>query len=167
MNNLIQGINKMIKTIEQVKEKRIYIVEEKENEYPYECHTVIVKGEILYSDAKNFQEYCKMHDKEFLLLSEKQFLQRAEKLEKKMCIDWFSITENWYEYQFEVLPPLKWRGNSFFAYEASAATLHAFYIEIGGLFYSGIQPIDRDLQEIKKDLFTAIKEKTVKIGKYK
>ena len=148
----------MIQTIEKPTQ---YIINEK-SKYNYGCETVIYKGKVLYSNAKNFEEYCEMKGKKFLLLNQAQFDIRADKIKKEMCKNWYLIDADRYNEMLEVLPPFKWRGSSFFISEATMDDLHTFFIQVGGLYYEGLQSHRLALNEIKTHLFAAIKGKTVK-----
>lgn len=76
---------------------------------------------------------------------------------KSICNDWIEITEEEYENQLNVLPPVKWYDGGFFISEATTSYVHAFYQKLNGKFYTSLQDIFESRDVILDNLNNAIK----------
>lgn len=96
------------------------------------------------------------------VVDEKTFYELINAYEDSLIGDWQEISENFYNDQLNVLPPLKWADGGFFISEATSGLLHDFYQELDGKFYTSLQKITTPRQEIIDSLTKAIADGKVK-----
>ncbi len=96
------------------------------------------------------------------VVDENTFQRMMDVYEDSLCNDWQEITEEFYNDQLNVLPPLKWSAKGFFISEATSGLLHDFYQELDGKFYTSLQKITKPRREIINRLTKAIADGKVK-----
>lgn len=132
-----------------------YIVE---TPFKGSINTVITNGKILYSEAKSFEEYQSLNpDKTFELWDDERLTNEVNKFNISLCDDWQEITEDQYDEMLCVLPPLKWRRDTFFICEATTSNIHGFYCKHGDKYYTSLQPVNKDLDLIMESLKNHLK----------
>ena len=89
------------------------------------------------------------------VLTSSEFDALMEKWERSLCGDWKEITEQEYDDMLNILPPLKWYDGGFFSSEAFSGALHSFYQKLNGKYYTSLQSIFTDRNEIIRSLMEA------------
>ena len=119
--------------------------------YNGSTHSYLVDGTDPYT-GENAEQY---RAKGYKVVSNDELTELIRQYEDGLTSKWEEITEQAYEDALNVLPPLKWDGNSFFCAEAFTGSLHAFYCKSGGRFYTSLQRIYAKREEIMASLFSA------------
>ena len=125
--------------------------------FPYTgvCQTIVRGEQVLYTNYKTFAEYKYHHAKENLkLLNEKDFKELNDNYENSMIGDWKEIAEDWYWEMLEIMPPLRWSGDSFFICEALHSNIHSYFTKWGDKYYSSLQRVTSD----HSDMFDSLKD---------
>jgi len=86
------------------------------------------------------------------IVSEAEFDRIAAEYERSLTDDWKEITEEQYEDALNVLPPLQWYGGGFFCMEAYFSTLHSFYQEVDGKYFTSLQSVTTPRADIMNNL---------------
>ena len=81
--------------------------------------------------------------------------------EKEICGKWIEVSEQTYNDALNVLPPLDWRNGGFFISELYTGNISNFYQKHFGKFYTSLQNINRNRNEIIDELNACIKSGTV------
>ena len=97
----------------------------------------------------------------FSILDEDAFSKLWRQYEKSLCGHWKEITEEFYEYALNVLPPVGWYAGGFFSREAYSGSIHDYYQQIDGKYYSSLQCVFDPRAAIMEDLRRAIAAGTV------
>lgn len=133
------------------------------SEFIFGCHTVIIDGIIQYSKAKNFEQFKQIHkNKNLVVLNEDEYQEKKKKYLEGVVNNWMEITYDRYTEMLEVLPPMFWRGSTFFLSELTCYNISAFFCKWGDKYYTSQQRRDTPLHEIKRNLCKTIKENAVK-----
>ena len=101
------------------------------------------------------------------ILTASEFDALMENWERSLCGDWKEITEQEYDDRLNILPPLKWYDVGFFCSEAFCGTLHSFYQKLCSKYYTSLQSIFADRNEIIHSLTAAIAQGIPKSRKEK
>lgn len=136
-----------------------YVINSKENFRGWMDYICYLKdGKSPYT-SKTKEEYLAEGKS---VVDENTFQQMIDAYEDSLCNDWQEITEEFYNDQLNVLPPLKWSAKGFFISEATSGLLHDFYQELDGKFYTSLQKITKPRREIINRLTKAIADGKVK-----
>ena len=81
--------------------------------------------------------------------------------EKEICGNWTEITEQRFVDALNILPPLGWENGGFFLCELYTSNISHIYQELFGKFYTSLQNINRNRNEIIDELNACIKSGTV------
>lgn len=100
--------------------------------YNGSAKSILCNGKCPYN-GKTAQEYL---DEGCTIVDEDALYQIVDAYEKSLCGHWAEITEKQYDDALNVLPPMKWYDGGFFVSEALTGTVHAFYQELDGKYYS-------------------------------
>jgi hypothetical protein len=115
-------------------------------------HIMSLDGRNLYTDETK-EDYIAQG---LEILDATQFNELWEQCEKdyedELCGKWKEISEERYEEQLNVLPPLKWTNGGFFMSEFYSGKITSFYQEWGCKFYSSMQNAFRNRNEIIEEL---------------
>ena len=109
---------------------------------------ILVDGISLWGETTK-EEYIKDG---YFILQEDEFDALVEENEKNQCNNWKEITEEEYENAMNVLPPKKWQHGGFFMGECFCGSLYSFYQEWSGKYYTSLQSIHTDRNEILENL---------------
>ena len=118
------------------------------------CHAVLTDG-IDSISGKTKKEY---EAEGYSVLSDNEFQMFLREYEKTLCDNWKEITEEQYNYAFNVLPPLRWFNGGFYSKEAFFGTVHSFYQKFNEKYYTSLQSIFTLRDEILDSLQKYIKE---------
>ena len=100
--------------------------------------------------------------KGYTILTESEFDKLIEEYENSICGEWFEITEEFYNQQLDVLPPMKYYDGGFYVSEAYSGNIHGFYQELNGKFYTSLQRLSTKRENIIAELKQAISDNKVK-----
>lgn len=76
----------------------------------------------------------------------------AAEYEQSLIGNWTEITAEQYDDALNILPPLQWTGGGFFCLEAYSGTLHSFYQELDGRYFTSLQSIKAPRADILESL---------------
>ena len=88
----------------------------------------------------------------YTVLQESEFDALVAENERNQCNDWKEITEEEYERALNVLPPKKWKLGGFYIGECYSGSLYGFYQKWGEKYYTSLQSIYTDRNEILENL---------------
>jgi hypothetical protein len=112
---------------------------------------------------QTLKEYLQAHPT-YKVYNDKGIDARIEVECEKMCFNWWKIDYEQYMDSLEVLPPLRWQGNSFFISEADTQDVHAYYCKHNGSYYTTRARLSHKREDITKSLEKAIETNTIKQG---
>jgi hypothetical protein len=118
------------------------------------AETVLVDGKGMFSGKP--REYYEKND-DYEILKADDFFKKLEEYNENRFKGWLEVTEDKYEYALCVLPPLRWKGNSFFLGECITENYYHFYTKLNGKFYSAVRKITEPLKSILADLDNEMK----------
>ncbi len=72
----------------------------------------------------------------YRVISNKEFEELDAKYEESLCGEWSEITQEEYCNHMDELPPVMYHRGGFFSPEATRGSLHPFYQEWNGKYYS-------------------------------
>lgn len=122
------------------------------------CKHILYDGVDPYHPEKSAEDYIA---EGLAVLSEEEYFKAYDEYNKSLCGDWREITEETYDDMLNILPPLKWHNGGFFCMEAYAGTIHSFYQELNGKYYTSLQDITTPRRDILKSLKWYIKEMNI------
>lgn len=95
-------------------------------------------------------------NKGFAVLDESEFEKIIGEYEDSICGNWNEISEEFYEQQLNVLPPMLYYDGGFYISEADTGNIHGFYQAYGGKFYTSLQRTSTPRSAIIEQLHSAI-----------
>lgn len=98
----------------------------------------------------------------YVVLNEDEFDELIKEFENSICGNWCEITQKFYEYALNVLPPIRWHDGGFYSCEADCGDVNAFYQEYEGKYYTSLQHLSTKRADIMNDLKSAINAGRVK-----
>lgn len=99
--------------------------------------------------------------KGYTILTESEFDKLIEEYENSICGEWFEITEEFYNQQLNVLPPMRYYNGGFYISEAYTGSIHGFYQELNGKYYTSLQSTATNRDEIISELKAAIQSNQI------
>lgn len=86
------------------------------------------------------------------VLNDEQFDELLERYQTGLCGRWKEVTEEEYNEQLNVLPPIGWNGSGFWMSEYTYGDVTAYYQRFGGRYYTSLQRINTSRKEILASL---------------
>ena len=100
-------------------------------------------------------------EKGYTILTDNELDELIKEHEKSICGHWMEISEKFYNQQLNVLPPMKWYDGGFYISEADSGSIHGFYQELNGRFYTSLRDVFTKREDIIADLKKAIAENRI------
>lgn len=97
----------------------------------------------------------------YTILNEIDFEALVEEHNNSICGNWCEISEEFYEQQMNVLPPMYYHDGGFFISEAETADIHGFYQKLNGKYYTSLQRLGSCRDNILLSLRCAISNNLV------
>lgn len=82
------------------------------------------------------------------VLNDEQFDELLERYQNGLCGRWKEVTEEEFNEQLNVLPPIGWNGSGFWMSEYTYGDVTAYYQRFGGRYYTSLQRINTSRGEI-------------------
>ena len=98
----------------------------------------------------------------FTILNEIEFDALLEEYKDSICGKWCEISEEFYEQQLCVLPPMKYHNGGFYVSEAETGDVYAFYQRLDNKYYASLQRLSSRRDDILLSLKNAISNNQVK-----
>lgn len=117
---------------------------------PYDYH-IVIDGELLYV-TEEFRTVQDLLDVGYKLISGDEMEVLEKEYNKSLCNDWIEIDAEKYDYALNVLPPVKYTNGGFYMSEPYTGTVHGFYQEWRGKFYTSLQDLFTPRTEILENL---------------
>lgn len=117
---------------------------------PYDYH-IVIDGELLYV-TEEFRTVQDLLDVGYKLISGDEMEVLEKEYNKSLCNDWIEIDAEKYDYALNVLPPVKYTNGGFYVSEPFTGTIHGFYQEWNGKFYTSLQDLFTPRTEILENL---------------
>lgn len=73
------------------------------------------------------------------VLNDEQFDELLERYQNGLCGRWKEVTEEEFNEQLNVLPPIGWNGSGFWMSEFTYGDVTAYYQRFGGRYYTSLQ----------------------------
>lgn len=87
------------------------------------------------------------------VLNDEQFDELLERYQNGLCGRWKEVTEEEFNEQLNVLPPIGWNGCGFWSPEFTYGDVTAYYMRLGARCYASLQRISTSREEIFKSLY--------------
>ena len=114
---------------------------------PY-AHAVLYNGVDPYGHKDKDYYLSQGYD----VLSDEEFDEYVQSVEKSMCGHWSEITKEEYYDALDVLPPVDYKDGGFYISETTTGSVHSFYQKINDKFYTCYQQIGTPRSEITDSL---------------
>lgn len=131
-----------------------YLVKADEAFNPNNYH-IVVDGELLYQ-TDEFQTVQDFLNVGYNLISSEEMSALEKEYNKSLCNDWIEIDAEKYDYALNVLPPVKYTNGGFYVSEPFTGTIHGFYQEWQGKYYTSLQDLFTPRMEILENLSSFI-----------
>ncbi|MCR5480114.1 MAG: hypothetical protein K6F27_09705 [Ruminococcus sp.] len=99
--------------------------------------------------------------KGYKIVSESELEELQNLFEASISGHWEEITEEAYNEHLNELPPVSYSNGGFFSLEATTGTLHAFYQQWQGKYYTSLQSIRYKREDIIASLKNCLSRKKV------
>lgn len=86
------------------------------------------------------------------VLNDEQFDELLERYHNGLCGRWKEVTEEEYNEQLNVLPPIGWNGSGFWMSEYTYGDVTAYYQRLDGRYYTSLQRMSTPRAEILASL---------------
>lgn len=140
----------------QPEEVSVRFVVDKEN-YTGTVKTVLYDGICPYT-----KQTAADYEKDgYAIMTEDEFRALDKAFEDSLCNDWKEITEEQFEDALNVLPPIKWERGGFYIGEPTRGSLYGFYQRWQGKYYTSLQSVYTDREQIIDSLTKWISEQEV------
>lgn len=126
-----------------------------EKNYNGMVKTAIRDGKCLYYGRP--EEY--FLENGYLIVTEEEFEPIHEKYLNDLCNKWKEVSEDQFEDALNVLPPMRWRNGGFYMSERYTGDVSSFYQEINGKYYTSLQRLSYDRDEVIINLIEHIATK--------
>lgn len=117
---------------------------------PHDYH-IVIDGKLLYI-TDEFQTVQDFLNVGYNLISSEEMSALEKEYNKSLCNDWIEIDAEKYDYALNVLPPVKYTNGGFYVSEPFTGTIHGFYQEWNGKFYTSLQDLFTPRMEILENL---------------
>lgn len=97
----------------------------------------------------------------FTVMTEAEFDKIVAEYEDSICGHWMEISEQFYNDQMNILPPMRYYNGGFYISEADTGNIHGFYQEYNGKYYTSLQRTSTNRADIIHGLIEAIKNNEV------
>ncbi len=120
-------------------------------------YSILIDGKDSYT-GKTESDYI---NDGFAVMTESEFEKLVDEYEKSICGHWIEISERFYNQQLNVLPPMRYYNGGFYISEADTGSIHGFYQELNGKYYTSLQSTATSRDEIISELKAAIQNNQI------
>ena len=127
----------------------------KDGEFDPHNYNIVIDGNLLYV-TEEFRTVRDFLNAGYKLISSEEMSALEKEYNKSLCNDWIEIDAEKYDYAMNVLPPVKYSNGGFYVREPFIGTIHGFYQEWNGKFYTSLQDLFTPRMEILENLSSYI-----------
>ena len=133
----------------------------KDGEFDPHNYNIVIDGNLLYV-TEEFRTVRDFLNAGYKLISSEEMSALEKEYNKSLCNDWIEIDAEKYDYALNVLPPVKYKNGGFYVSEPFIGTIHGFYQEWNGKFYTSLQDLFTPRMEILENLKSFILKSNTK-----
>ena len=133
----------------------------KDGEFDPHDYNIVIDGNLLYA-TEEFRTVRDFLNAGYKLISSEEMSALEKEYNKSLCNDWIEINAEKYDYAMNVLPPVKYTNGGFYVSEPFTGTIHGFYQEWNGKFYTSLQDLFTPRSEILENLKSFILKSNTK-----
>ena len=122
----------------------------------YYC--ILINGKDSYTN-KTVDDYI---NQGFTILTDTEFYDLLEEYKDSICDKWCEISEEFYEQQLNILPPLFYHNGGFYVRESETDDIYSFYQRLNNKYYASLQRLSSSRDDILQSLKNAISNNQVK-----